>query len=119
LKIPRRPKKKKCKRCNTTIKVAAKGPIPTYCGQACKQLAYESRRHRGPMRLLAEDIATASVRGLIRSELLEILIEIGVVDRTPPASARRTTTKAPLRLVKNDEPGLDQQSQPPDPEGRN
>jgi hypothetical protein len=116
---PRRPKKKKCKRCNTTITVAAKGPIPTYCGQSCKQQAYESRRHRGPMRLLAEDIATASVRGLIRSEIWNVLAEMGLVKRTPPALAKQTATKTPLRLVKNDEPGLDQQSQPPDPEGRN
>jgi hypothetical protein len=71
------------------------------------------------MRLLAEDIATARVRELIRSEVEKILIGIGMVERAPIALAKQIAKKPPLRLVKNDEPGLDQQSQPPDPEGRN
>jgi hypothetical protein len=65
------------------------------------------------MRLLAEDIATTSVRELIKSEVWEILKQIGVV----PELAREAARKPPLRLVKSDEPRPDQQSQPADPEG--
>jgi hypothetical protein len=105
---PMASKKKKCKRCHATIAVAVKGPIPTYCGQSCKQQAYESRKHRGPMRLLAEDIATKSIRELIRSEIRSILIEIGLIDHTPTALSGQTAKKPSLRLVKNDEPDPDQ-----------
>jgi hypothetical protein len=70
------------------------------------------------MRLLAEDIATTSVRDLIRTEVWAILRQIGVVDRTLPEFAREAARKPPLRLVKSDEPGPDQQSQPAGPEER-
>ena len=60
-----------------------KGRVPSYCSQTCKQVAYLKRRHRGPMELLAQDIATMRVRAVIRKEVMYCLEQLGLV--TPGA----------------------------------
>jgi hypothetical protein len=78
--------------------------VPTYCGQSCKQQAYERRRHRGAMLLLVEDNATMKVRELIRSEVRDFLVQIGLIDSTVLPPTRPSARKPDLRLVKNDKP---------------
>lgn len=33
-----------CERCGKPVAVAGRGPMPKYCGQTCRQRAFESRR---------------------------------------------------------------------------
>jgi hypothetical protein len=87
--------------------VKGKGPIPLYCGHTCRQLAYQKRRHSGPMVMLAQDIATAKVRDVIRAEIWEILRQVGLVEAgaSPPREKKRSQP-TPLRLIeKGDDSG--------------
>ena len=87
----RRPKTLRCRGCGQRIKVSAKGRVPTFCGQGCKQRAYLKRRRVGPMELLAQDLATARVRAVIRDEIWKILTQAGLVggDLPPPPTKPR------------------------------
>ena len=94
----RRPKTVGCRGCGKRIKVSAKGRVPTFCGQSCKQRAYLKRRRVGPMELLAQDIATVKVRAVIRDEIWKILTQAGLVGGNlppPPPKPRR----AQLRVI--------------------
>jgi len=93
----RRQRTAKCKHCRKPIKVAAKGRIPTYCGQTCRQRAYERRKHRGPLFALIEDVHATKLREMIRTEVRKFMEGIGVVDNTPsPEPAAKTPN---LRLI--------------------
>jgi hypothetical protein len=81
------------------IAIKAKGRIPTYCGQGCKQRAYLNRRLSGPMVLLAQDIATVKVRDLIRREVWDILLKTNLVHGSPPPPDRPTRKRPALRIV--------------------
>ena len=98
----RRPRTKKCKWCRKTIKIASRGPVPTYCSQSCKQRAYERRKYRGPMLALIEDTETVKLRALIRNEITNILTENGVIARPTPRPVKPIASPK-LRLVKKDE----------------
>jgi hypothetical protein len=81
----RRPKVVRCRRCKHKIKVKAKGPLPLYCSHTCRQLAYERRRYLGMREMLAQDIASAKIRDVIRAELWAVLRQIGLVpEKMPP-----------------------------------
>ena len=97
--LKRRPRTVRCHGCRNPIKVKIKGRIPTYCRQTCKQQAYLKRRYRGPMELLAQDIATVRVSAVIRQEVMHCLALLGLVSPgTPPPSKPRAKTTA-LRIV--------------------
>jgi hypothetical protein len=103
----RRPRTTRCKRCKTQIKVKNRGPVPQYCSQACKQEAYLRRRFRSPLELVARDLASIEVRDVIRTTIMDILVQMGLVkSNLPPPIKHKPKPKKPnLRLVKNhDEP---------------
>src|SRR5258708_6826365 len=102
--LKRRPRTVRCRGCRDAIRVKGKGRIPTYCSQACKQEAYLKRRHRGPMELLSQDIATMRVHAVIRQEVMYCLARLGLVSpRTPPPSKPRAKATT-LRIVGQDNP---------------
>jgi hypothetical protein len=98
----RRPRTVRCRRCKAAIKVKRKGPLPLYCSQTCRQLAYERRRYSGPMVALAQDLAHVRVRDVIRKELWLLLQQLNLVPRepkSPPPRPRIKPTANHLRLV--------------------
>ena len=97
-----RPKTASCRNCKRKIKVKPKGPIPQYCRNSCRQLAYQKRRHSGPLLALASDIATARVRDAIRAEVRSVLQEDGLLPQCPPPTPpqRPQARKTKLELVK-------------------
>jgi hypothetical protein len=100
--LQRRPRTVRCRGCRDPIRVKGKGRIPTYCSQGCKQEAYLKRRHRGPMELVSQDIATVRVRAIIREEVMYCLAQLGLVSpRTPPPPKPRAKAPA-LRIVEQD-----------------
>ena|ERR1700676_2107054 len=99
----RRPRTVRCKGCKRVIATKAKGRIPTYCGQGCKQRAYLNRRLSGPLVLLAHDIATVQVRDIIRREVGDLLLEANVVSGSPPPPERPTRKRPELRIVRGDD----------------
>ena len=103
----RRPKTVKCRRCRTKIEVKPKGPLPLYCSSACRQRAYERRKHSGLMVALAQDLATAKVRDAIRAEVVAVLSQAGIIKAVPPLLRPSPPKKRPshLRLVDDDGPG--------------
>jgi hypothetical protein len=104
MKRHRRPRTKKCQLCGKPTKVALKGRVPTYCGQGCKQQAYETRRHRGPRLALIEDIASAKLQGMFQSELRNFLLQAGFIDGMEIAPATSTARKPKLNLILNENP---------------
>jgi len=98
----RRPRTVRCQGCKSVIKTKAKGRVPTYCGQTCKQRAYFNRRLSEPLVLLARDIATVTVRGIIRREVWDILLKANVVSRFSPPPDKPTRKRPDLRLVTED-----------------
>jgi hypothetical protein len=94
----RRPKIVRCRHCKSKLKVKAKGPLPLYC-RGCRQRVYEKRRYLGPMELLAQDIATARVRDLIRAEVRSLLSQIGVEIPPRPQSSAAEKRRSHLQLV--------------------
>jgi hypothetical protein len=70
----RRPKTVRCRRCRAKVLVKRKGPLPLYCSDTCRQMAYQKRRYQGPMELVAQDIATNRVRAVIRGMSRSMLI---------------------------------------------
>jgi hypothetical protein len=107
----RRPRTTRCKRCKAKIKVKNKGPVPKYCCQSCKQEAYLRRRFRPPLGLLVErDLANIELREIIRTTLIDILVEQGLLkSNLPPPNRHKPKPKKPnLRLVENhDDPAGD------------
>jgi hypothetical protein len=99
----RRPQTKKCKRCGKPIKVAIKGRVPTYCGQSCKQQAYQRRRFRGPMLLLEQDIATMKVQAIIRREISDAFKQMGLISESQPLVEAPKRKSPTLRLVKTNQ----------------
>jgi hypothetical protein len=69
--------------------------VPRYCCASCRQTAYLKRRIT-PMGLLAEDIATAKVRAIIRTEIWKALDELGF--RPPPIPPPRLRRAKPTQL---------------------
>src|ERR1700752_4239898 len=82
--MQRRPRGVRCRHCKAAIKVAPRGPLPLYCCDSCRQLAYQKRRYTGPMELLAQDIATMPVREVIRREVWDILVQLGIAPKNVP-----------------------------------
>ena len=80
----RRPKTVPCRLCKRKLKVKAKGPLPLYC-RGCRQQAYERRRHGGVRMMLAQDIATAKIREVLRKEVVLVLTQLGLITNPPPA----------------------------------
>jgi len=99
----RRPRTVRCKGCKRVIRPKAKGRIPTYCGQGCKQRGYINRRLSGPLVLLARDIASVQVRDIIRHEVWDILVKAHVVSGKPPPPERPSRKRPELRIVRGDE----------------
>jgi hypothetical protein len=99
----RRPRTTRCKRCKAQIKVKNKGPVPKYCSPSCKQAVYLRRRFRSPLELVARDLASIQVRELIRTTIMDILVQQGLVkSNLPPPIMHEPKPKKPnLRLVKN------------------
>src|SRR5262245_50448529 len=97
----KRPKTVRCRRCKTKIKLKEKGPVPLYCGRNCRQRAYERRRYGGVMVMLAQDIATAKIRDVIRAEVIAVLTDARLLpEQLPPALLRpRKRPRPNLRLV--------------------
>ena len=96
----RRPKTARCLRCKTKIAVKGKGPVPLYCSHTCRQLAYQKRRHLGPMVMTARQIAALTVRGVIRAEIMEVLRELGLVATPTPPPREKKRPRTHLRLIK-------------------
>jgi hypothetical protein len=108
----RRPRTTRCRRCKAKIKVKTKGPVPKYCSQSCKQQGYLRRRFLSPVQLLERDLANFKVRDVIRTTILDILVEVGLVEKSrlpPPMIHKPKKPNRHLHLVKNDD----------DPEGNN
>jgi hypothetical protein len=55
------------------------------------------------MQLLAQDIATAKVRDVIRSEIWDILVKLGLAGGPPPKPDKPTRDLSHLRLVRDDD----------------
>jgi hypothetical protein len=96
----------RCRRCRANIKVKAKGPLPLYCSQACKQRAYERRKYSGLKVALAQDLATVKVRDAIRAEVVSVLRQAGLIEPVPPLLHSSPPKKRPsyLRPVDSDSP---------------
>ena len=99
----RRPRTIRCKRCKAQIKVKNKGRVPKYCSQSCKQEGYLRRRFRLPLELVARDLASIELREVIRTTIMDILVQQGLVkSNLPPSTMHKPKPKKPnLRLVKN------------------
>ena len=99
----RRPRTTRCKRCKAKIKVKRKGPVPKYCSQSCKQEGYLRRRFRSPLELVARDLASIELREVIRTTIMDILVQQGLVkSHLPPPIMHKPKPKKPnLHLVKN------------------
>jgi hypothetical protein len=95
----RRPRSVRCQHCKRTIKLKARGRIPSYCSPKCKQRAYLKRKFQGPMELVAQGIQTTLGRAFLRGEVWAILREIGLVTAPEPPKPKRKATPL-LRLVK-------------------
>jgi hypothetical protein len=97
----KRPKTLRCLWCKTKMEVRPSGRLPVFCCQTCRQRAYERRKWKRPhaVEALADDIATARVRDVIRHEIWMALRELGLIDEPepPPQSPR---PRPMLRLVK-------------------
>jgi hypothetical protein len=98
----RRPRTTRCKRCKAQIKVKNKGPVPKYCSPSCKQEVYLRRRFRSPLELVERDLASIQVREVIRTMIMDILVQQGLVkSNLPPPILHEPKPKKPnLRLVK-------------------
>jgi hypothetical protein len=93
---PPRPRTVRCRyrNCKAKLHVKAKGPLPLYCRKH-RQAVYLERRHAGPMVVLAQDIATAKIRDVIRTEVWRALSEWGFNVPPPPEKKRKHN----LRIV--------------------
>jgi hypothetical protein len=99
--LRKRPRTVRCQQCKMGIKVKDRGPVPRYCSNSCRQTAYLERRLT-PMAMLAEDIATARVRALIRTELWSLLRELGLVPGSqPPPPPEPKPRKPNLHVVRD------------------
>ena len=100
----RRPRTTRCKRCEAKIKVKNKGPVPKYCCQSCKQEAYLTRRLQPvlpiSLRLLSHDLASIELKEIIRTTLMELLVQQGLVPQ--PTKNKSAPPKPSLRLVENE-----------------
>ena len=94
----RRPKTVRCRHCKGKIEVKPKGPLPLYC-RGCRQRAYEKRRYSGPQVLLAQDLATVSVRDAIRAEVRLALSQLGF--DVPPLPPDQPKKRSHLRVVES------------------
>jgi hypothetical protein len=109
----RRPRTTRCQCCKGKIKVKTKGPVPKYCSPSCKQEGYLRRRFLSPVQLLERDLANIKVRDVIKTMILDILVELGLVEKSSlPPPIMHKPKKPNLRLIKNhDDPegnyGLD------------
>lgn len=106
-----------CAWCKATLSQPARGRRLSYCSASCRQRAYEERRRQklenSPVRLLARDINTARVRGLIQTMLVAELKRIGLIDASPPSAPKpKPLSKAKLVLVPKSEPPEASSSQP-------
>jgi hypothetical protein len=72
------------------------------------------------MLALVEDLATAKLQGLIQSEVRNVLVQAGLIDRTEVAPTMSLAKKPKLDLIINDNPVVskssEQTGQPFDPE---
>ena len=113
----KRPKSAKCASCRERFRVKAKGRVPTYCSQSCKQMGYLRRKLLGPMPLLLlrKDIATVQVRDAIRREVWSIMQQAGLVlPQRPVPPPPRTKSKPALRIVTSQPPEPPSPPQPPE-----
>src|SRR5262249_7649552 len=96
----RRRKSARCPVCKEKFKIPPRGRPPAFCSRSCRQRAYEQRKWSKPhpVELLARDIATASVRDLVRQVVREVLLEAGIVS-LPSPPPKPKSSGPPLRLI--------------------
>ncbi len=79
-----RPVSVPCAGCGTAVAVAARGPIPKWCGQACRQRGWELRRAAGQLSDPAVSVAVREVVEVpvtIRPERMEWVGELAELTR--------------------------------------
>jgi hypothetical protein len=95
-----RPKTLHCVGCRKKFDVQARGRLPLFCSQSCRQRAYEKRRWSRPsvVEALAQDLATSEGRAIMRNEVLAILRQYRLITypTPPPTPARK---RPELRLI--------------------
>jgi hypothetical protein len=98
----KRPRTLRCRWCKTRMKVAPCGRLPIFCCQTCRQRDYERRKWSRPhaVELLAKDLATVRVRGILWREIGAVLQQLGITDKPPPLPQPPRKRPA-LRLVKD------------------
>ncbi len=89
-----RPVSMPCAGCGTDVTVAARGPIPKWCGQTCRQRGWELRRAAGKLSDPAVSVAVREVIEVpvtIRPERMEWVGELAELTRqiTAAGTARR------------------------------
>ena len=91
--LRRRPRTVRCLQCKLGVKVKSRGPIPRYCSGSCRQTAHLRRRNISPMTLLAEDLATERVRGVIREEVWGSAPPARACSKVPSSGAKAAQAK--------------------------
>jgi hypothetical protein len=97
--------KVKCAECGKKFALPARGRLPEYCSQTCRQRAYEARKwqekllpHGVAPALLQKDLVPTLNRAFIKELVREILVEEGPPAVSPPAKHRKPQPRH-LRLV--------------------
>jgi hypothetical protein len=99
----KRPKTLRCGWCKRKFLVKPKGPLPRFCGHACRQRAYEQDKWGKPhLARLRRDLDSAALRSVIRQELWAALKQLGLTAEAEPPSPLRP--RPSLRVVRRDEP---------------
>src|SRR5258708_2119107 len=97
----KRPKTVRCRRCKKKLAVPPRGRIPVFCSAACRQRAYEQRKHGrpAPVELFARDLATVKVRDVIRAIIIEELIKAGLLPPGTPPPTKPNPQRAHFKVI--------------------
>jgi hypothetical protein len=91
--------------------VPARGRLPNYCSDSCRQRAYQKRKWRGegPVALLAKDLAHIRVREWLRKEIWALPVQAGLASpHRPVPPIPPQPQRAKLKLVQPAQsPGAD------------
>jgi hypothetical protein len=97
-----RPKTLRCARCKKKMSIQPRGRVRVFCSKTCRQRAYEKRKwsRPTPIEALDHDLATIKVCDIIRTEVLAILQDRGLItDTSPPPTPKAPRKRPPLRVV--------------------